>query len=265
MLEDGQVDGDEMVRTVRDVPADLERPGDDRFAEMGGRRTERRRRERERPLPGRPGLEDRRDRGLHERVLDEQPAVALHPALGVGDIALAVAVVDGLADLVQAEADEAQDRAAGVDPLVGLEGDRAGDRPADDDRSIERERAADRTVARRDELIGPDAVQRMAPLPARQPAAVDGVERFGRRPRNGRRRTRCSRSTASSDLPATKVAVRCYQRSRPHSAARPVMARISSPYFSRRPGPIPFTRRRAGIVSGRASAIASSVASWAMT
>ena len=67
--------------------------------------------------------------------------MALDPVLGGGDVALAVAVLDGLATLVEAQADEAQDGAACLDPLVAWRAIEPVIVSPDDDRGVERERA----------------------------------------------------------------------------------------------------------------------------
>ena len=119
---------------------------------------------------------------------------------------------DRLALLVEAQADEAQDGAAPVDPLEGLEAERARDRARRRGPAVERERAGDRAVARLDELVGGDVVERMAPRPAGQPAAVDGVEGDGAEPRVAAAEHEMAESRATSGSPRrAKVVPRCYQ------------------------------------------------------
>jgi hypothetical protein len=176
VLGDRQVQGDEVVRAEGDVPADFQGPGDDRLAEVRRWRPELRRRHRERRLPRLPRLERSGDGWLDERVLDEELALRLHPVLGVGHVALRVALFDRAGDLVEPEADETERGASGSDAFLRDQPDRAGDAVADACRSVERDLAVDRAVTRSDQLFSMDRVQRMAALRTRQSRLVEGIE-----------------------------------------------------------------------------------------
>ena len=98
------------------------------------------------------------------------------------DVALAVGVVLRAGDLVEAQPDQAEGGLPGGDPLGRGQADRARDPLADPGRVVEHDLAGDRAVARADQLLGGDRVERVAPLRPGESPAVEGVERRGRRP-----------------------------------------------------------------------------------
>jgi len=182
VLGDRQVLRHERIVAVGDVPPDLERPGDDRLAQVGGRRAEARGGDGELcpPLPAR--LKGRGDGRLQERVLDEQLALDLYPVVRAGDVPLAVAVILRAGDLVQPKPDQPQGCASGDDLLGRSHADRSGDPVADSRRLIQGDLAQDPAIGRLHELLRQDRVERVAPLRPGEPRAVDGVERRRRRP-----------------------------------------------------------------------------------
>ena len=121
--------GDALVPAVGDVPASLDRPGDDRAARVGLRRSELGSRDVERRLVALAGGEPGRQDDLHERELVEELAVRLDPVVGGGDVALAVAGLGVPAFLDQVQADQPEFRLAGVDGPVGGHPDRPLDFP----------------------------------------------------------------------------------------------------------------------------------------
>ena len=179
MLGDGEVRGDEVVVAHRDVPADLERPRDDRLAEMGRRRAEARGGDREPGLERLAREEAGRHRGLEERLLGEEGPVRLHPVVGARRVALRVLVRLRATLLPEPEAHEPEVRLPAVHPLDRAEADDAGDHVADARGPVEDELRLDRAVARADELLGRDVVERVAPLGPCEARAVDGVEGLG--------------------------------------------------------------------------------------
>ena len=171
-----------MVGAHRHVPADLDRPRHDRFAEVRAGRPERRSRDLERAAPRGARLHRGRGDRVHERVVAEELALALHPALRARDVALRIVVVPGALNLIEAQPDQSECRASSVDRGRGGQGDRPCDAVADPRRSVERDRAGDgAAVARAEELIRCDGMERVAALETGERRAVQGVERRRRR------------------------------------------------------------------------------------
>ena len=136
---------------------------------MRRRRPEPRRRQVELGLERLPRREASRQHRLGEGQRLEQPAIDLDPLLAAGDLALAVALLVGPLLLGEPNADEPQDRAAGVDVAPGHQPKPSADPFADTNRSVDLDRAVEAVARALHKLVEADRGKRMAAAGSGQP------------------------------------------------------------------------------------------------
>ena len=176
MLLDVHERRDMLVRTHRDVPARVERPRQDCRSEMRRRRPEPRRRQVELGLERLPDARgEQRQHRLGEGQRLEQPAIDLDP-LPLRVTCPRCRVARGPLLLGQPNADQPQDRAAGVDVAPGHQPKASPYAFADTSQSVDLDRALEAVAGASHKLVEADRGKRMAAARSGQPAAIDRIE-----------------------------------------------------------------------------------------
>ena len=171
-----------MPRPIALVPANLERPRNDELARVARLRTWRRRKL-EAGLPRFPRLQTRRDCGFVDRILIQDLATDIDPALCVRRRAGGVVLLFRSISLVQPHSDNLEICLLSRDFLTRYQPDPTRYRLTDPRRPVERQLAVDGAVAPMEEVLGPEKPERVAALFPNESRPIQRIERRRNRSR----------------------------------------------------------------------------------